>query len=217
MFTKHRRPRSTTPRRGAIDSQKRKVYAAEGAAFADLSSKDVDLRSHTQCEIWINRQLQRARLRTALREIGVVIPDRVRIHPVGHSGGGGRNAINASKWMRNKMSLLHELAHVLNDYGGYMGKAGHGWEYCRVYLLVVRHVLGSGWEKKLKVAFKKHGVRFRPKRELSPERRAALVERLASYRAKAPRAAAMAPPSHDLPPEVPEPTLQDFFLLRSYR
>lgn len=81
-------------------------------------------------------------------------------------------------WSRNSVSLgkvgvAHEdivsaIAHVIhwrtptgND------EAWHGREFCRIYLAVVRILLGGETEKKLKVAFRAHKVRHTKRRPLS--------------------------------------------------
>lgn len=186
-----RRPPARGPSSRPVDSQKRKVYAAEGEAFVGYSTPTIgpanrpDLRSVTACDIWVNRQLRRKRLRAALLALGVQIPSRVHINPTGHSAGGGSATINAGKFIRTEKYLLHELAHVLNDYaGGWRNKSGHGREYARIYLLLVRHVLGTFWERRLRQAFRKHKVKYLPKREYTPEQRAALSARLAAVRHK---------------------------------
>lgn len=191
MIHAKRRPPKRGPAKRPVDGQKRKLYAAEDEAFASFATPNIgpanrpDLRSHTACEIWVNRQLRRKRLRDALDKLGVMVPSRVSVNPNGNSGGGGFTRINIGKWMRNEPMLLHELAHTLNDYaGGWLTKSGHGREYAQVYLTLVRYVLGTFWERRLRKAFAKHGVKYLPKRSLSPERRAELVARLAKMREK---------------------------------
>lgn len=184
-----RRPNDT---HRPVDSQKRKVYAAEGEAFAGYSQPNIgpanrpDLRSVMACDIWVNRQLRRKRLRDALHKLGVTIPSRIHINPTGASAGGGGTKINAGKWARTEQVLLHELAHILNDYaGGWRDTSGHGREYARIYLTLVKYVLGTFWERRLRQAFRKHKVKYLPKRELTVDQRAALSARLAAVRHKA--------------------------------
>jgi hypothetical protein len=61
-----------------------------------------------------------------------------------------------STYYRNKLVLLHELAHCLRP-----GGAAHGREYARVYLLLVTRVLGRAAGKALRDAFVAHGVKYR--------------------------------------------------------
>jgi hypothetical protein len=84
----------------------------------------------------------------------------------------------ACSWSRNSVSLgksgvtqediASVIAHVIhwrtptgND------EAWHGREFCRIYLVVVRALLGGETEKKLKLAFREHKVKFTKKRPLS--------------------------------------------------
>lgn len=91
-------------------------------------------------------------------------------------GRGGASAmgrhIYVSTYYRNRIVLLHELAHCLT-----IGKVAHGREYAAVYLKLVQHVMGKEVAARLKAAFKAEGVRFRPKRKLSPETLIKLRER----------------------------------------
>jgi hypothetical protein len=81
--------------------------------------------------------------------------------------------------------VLHELAHTITvrEYGVYV--AGHGWQFCAVYLGLVLCILGREKHDVLKAAFKAHRIRFtppRPKRQLMSEQRTQLTERLAAAR-----------------------------------
>lgn len=99
---------------------------------------------------------------------------------------GGMSRLQFPRWSRYEMVVLHELAHfvTIRTYGHY-GAAAHGREYCAIYLELVEHMMGTGAAADLRDAFKAHGVKYKPKRELSPERREALREhgrRLAAAR-----------------------------------
>ena len=79
-------------------------------------------------------------------------------------------------------SSSHELSHLLQP----SGSAAHGWQFCSIELRLVRHFLGKEAYDKLKAEFKAGRVRFtkpRAKRELTPEQRAVLGERMAVARA----------------------------------
>ena len=93
---------------------------------------------------------------------------------VRHSqGAGGARAygriIEASGYMRNRLILLHELAHNVSPHG-----SGHDRKYCENYLALVQHVMGVAVAKQLKAAFRLQRVKYSPKRVLSPETLAAL-------------------------------------------
>lgn len=84
-------------------------------------------------------------------------------------------------WSRNRLVILHELAHGLVP----NPKQSHGWEFCQGLLRLVLLVEGREAHDRLKAAFKAERVRFRKppaRRELSPEQKAAAIERLRTYR-----------------------------------
>jgi putative metallohydrolase (TIGR04338 family) len=178
------------------DSQKSRVYAAERAAFPDYFNRRsamAGFHSVTECEIWVNRQLQKPLVRRKLVEIGIRSwPKPVRVTDSGGKGGASASrllsTIYVSGYYRNPVVLLHELAHLLTP-----SDPGHGWQYAQAYLTLIRWVMGAHAAKQLTAAFKAKRVRFRPKRELTPEAKRQLAERLAQYRTN--RVAVAATPS----------------------
>lgn len=189
------------------DTQKTNLYRAESAAFPEYKAvrrtitRDGRLRrasaahpgalwfgSTIECEVWVNRVLRNPRAEAAVRKVMASFgtrlwswPLRVRVtHSQGVGGArGGAGVISVSAYCRNALILLHELAHCIVPYN----VAGHGREYAAAYLALVRAVLGVKAHDRLRDAFKSGGVKFRPKRVLSPERRAAAIARLAACRA----------------------------------
>lgn len=85
------------------------------------------------------------------------------------------------KW--TDLTMCRQIAYVLlmRTHGQ---AAWHGREFCAIYLDVVRAMMGAAAYELLKGSFRKHKVRFTPKRVLSPEQRAAARERLAKAREK---------------------------------
>jgi len=67
-------------------------------------------------------------------------------------------------WSRNKLYILHEVAHCLAVAGCY-----HNWEFVKVYLDLVYYVLGEDIYKILRDQFKKHRVKYYPKKMLSED------------------------------------------------
>jgi putative metallohydrolase (TIGR04338 family) len=59
-------------------------------------------------------------------------------------------------WSRNVLVILHEVAHVCQP----DVSAGHGREYCKIYLALVKKWMGRVEYELLKIAFKKHGVKY---------------------------------------------------------
>lgn len=102
---------------------------------------------------------------------------------------GGRWAITlpGGKWAWTEEVVLHELAHsIQSEVHGFHRVQGHGREFAAIQVALVQHQMGKANADALKAAFRKHKVKFtkpRPKRVLTDEQKAALVERLAAARA----------------------------------
>jgi putative metallohydrolase (TIGR04338 family) len=96
--------------------------------------------------------------------------------------------IHLGVWARSKkLVIIHEIAHFLAGAGH-----GHDWKFCEIELDLVRHFLGKEAYDTLKASFKKNKVRYtKPvKRNLSPEQRQALSDRMAAVRAAKQKSAA---------------------------
>lgn len=101
---------------------------------------------------------------------------------------GGATEIKMPTYARNEAFVLHELAHTI-CLRQTRDEAFHGWRFCQTYLKLVLYLMGREAHDVLKAAFKANRVRFtepRKRQPLDPVRRAALVARLATYRAQAP-------------------------------
>ena len=184
------------------DTQRSRVYSAERMAFPEAfgrSSGEPGLQSIPECQAFITRITRQAWYKRRF-------PDGRWTVTVGHNQGrggarGGYGSITISGYYRNRVVLLHELAH--NAVGPGPWRAGHGWEFAKAYLDLVRHVMGREDAAKLAAAFKAKRVRTRPKRTRAPltdEQRAALAARLAGARA-ARQAATAAPEQATQEPE----------------
>lgn len=100
------------------------------------------------------------------------------------AAGGWYGGITMPKWSRKTDVVIHELAHCITEreFGSHV--AGHGWQFCSVYLRMVSVLMGREAHDELKASFKAHRVKFRApraKRKLSPEQRAAAIARLSVY------------------------------------
>lgn len=171
------------------DGQKSKLYKAERTAL-NLFDK-MEFGSAVECEIFVGRVLANQRARAAVFAAGrpfapakTLWPGRVRVRQM-KANARGANAspvfgvIGIARTAMTKAVLLHELAHICTP-----DDVGHGPQYAAVYLALVKSVLGTASYKALKASFKTGKVRFKAKRTLSPERKAALVATLAAARAK---------------------------------
>lgn len=117
----------------------------------------------------------------------------LRGRPLVKDGRGCRNATGSAGsivipagWARQEDVVCHELAHCITDREFGWRTAGHGWQFCMVYLDVVKWMMGLEAHDALKASFKKSKVRFtKPaKRGLSAEHRATLSARMKRINAK---------------------------------
>jgi len=166
------------------DTQRSRVYKAEMAIWETHSGerfrevKDID------------RYIKKEFARKAITRRYPTATTKVAIH----DGGGRRRAcawgtykISLPIWARFELAVIHEMAHIITHrHYGERNVAGHGWQFCAVFLDLVRFIMGKETHAELKASFKTHKVRFiepRKRAPLSPERRAELAARLAAARA----------------------------------
>jgi|JI10StandDraft_1071094.scaffolds.fasta_scaffold751137_1 putative metallohydrolase (TIGR04338 family) len=183
------------------DSQRRRVYDAEHRAFGWWYSPKSELMTIEQCQAFIDKMLASEWLRKQT-DLGVGFLRRTGVTVI--PGRGGANAafddrygtaygfitrttkgpsISVGVQARQPFILIHELTHLLHPSQAH---AAHGWKFCEIELRLVRHFLGKEAHDKLKAEFKAGKVRFtkpRAKRELTPEQKAVLIERMAKARA----------------------------------
>ena len=175
------------------DNQRKKVYRAEDAAFESHEEANERVETVEDIEAYVRYVFGLKRVQNAFPKAmpkgassfsGWQVP-RVGDGRHRRRAGATPYAIFMPRRARHKWVVLHELAHTISlriD----SRIAGHGWEYCETYLLLVRYALGVEAHDLLKASFKKHRVKFRAprkRRELTAEERAALVERMRKARA----------------------------------
>ncbi len=157
------------------DSQRSKVYRAERAAFLGTPySKSMELND---IEKWVQRIVDSP---WTQKHLGKRNQIKVKDGRGTTWARGSRSGwINLPRWARVNWIVLHELSHVYSSKGPV-----HGWNFCRIFLMLVRHWMGQEAHDALKKSFKKHRVRFteKKKRIISEEQRQALRQRLAQYR-----------------------------------
>jgi len=172
----------------ARDTQRKRLYEAEHAAWLEVCQADPKLnalnkdRTIEEAQKIVHGLADRKRIR-----------DRYPISPLhrvqvdrGINGGVARRwnwSISLGVWARRThYVILHEVAHLLAP----GGVAAHGWEFAEANLFLWRQVYGVEAAKTLEASYRRHRVRYRKpraRRELTPEQRAAAVERLAAARA----------------------------------
>lgn len=156
------------------DSQRQRVYEAERLARHRMDDKAMTDRiaawafvERVERDRWFRRHFGLWRFR---------ISDG-RGTRIARGGGGW---LNLPRWSRTPVVMLHEIAHNVAPHD-----ARHGWQFCIVHLQLVRHFVGIEAERVLKECYRVHRVRYKKPRTLSPEQRAAAIERLSRYRAAA--------------------------------
>lgn len=152
----------------ARDSQRSKVYTAEWATERGKAERRFDEMSDLKAR---TKQIVESKWWR----------DRIRFRrTVTVKDGRGRRLACADSWdfsislprhQRNDWVLIHELAHLLADNIHGRRIAAHGREFCMEYLALTRRFRGKAAHDDLKASFKKHGVKYRPKVQLSQEER----------------------------------------------
>lgn len=168
------------------DQQRAKVYRAENAVedFKTPEWRDLYFARKFLNELRDDKVLNRwyPKLKQTI--------EKVEFHPgMGRRKacceyGYNRYTIKLPLWARGKMVVCHELAHALiaETYGHNNRKVQpHGWQFARMQMFFIQRGVSKAKADELKASYKKHGVRFqqpKPKRQLSPERKAELQERM---------------------------------------
>ena len=166
----------------ARDTQRSRVYKAERIALSGMAQPLPTVRD---VERFVKRVFAMKRVRDAFPNM------RADWMPTVRDGRGRRNAcgwdggIKIPLWARNEWVVVHELAHTIawRQYGYRV--AGHGWQFCAVYLKLVLYTMGREAHDVLKRDFKVCRVRYtapRVRKPMDPARKAELVARLAAYR-----------------------------------
>lgn len=165
------------------DTQRQKLYNAEHAVHKQLATNltwpELEaLKNKIVTSTWFVKKYR-------TRDSGRVAALNIRLEKT-HGGGRAERMfdgweIRLGTWARCDLVLIHEITHCVVTTG-----PAHGWKFAEVFLDLVRHFMGKDAHDVLKASFKKHRVKFtapRAKRELTPEQRAVLVERMAKARA----------------------------------
>lgn len=164
------------------DSQRSKVYAAEGEWRTDAAMRGVitHFATYEECQAYVAKVWRRKRVHArkyyASKPVPRVCGGARNMRAWSH---GGR--ITLSPGSRRVCTLLHETAHEMLP-----RDAGHGWHYADMMLFLVREMLGKAEHDALKACYRKHRVKFRApraKKVLTVEQRAVLIERMAHARA----------------------------------
>ena len=133
------------------DSQRSRVYAAEGQCFADNEGE----MSLARCQEFVD---------SVVTSSWWWHRSRIRSIQVTHGAKNGRawaigwdNSIRTSPGSRKKWVMLHELAHHMTQ----SGVAPHGPEFCANYVALTRQFLGRDQGDCLKAAFRNQRAKVR--------------------------------------------------------
>ena len=149
------------------DSQRSKLYRAEHEAFGEAWSKNGHF-TLPQAEayvkrVWRSKFVQNKFPLTVINHVPRVTDGRGR-----RKAAGSISHIKLPRWARTKPVILHEIAHALSvaDREAHGPMAAHGWQFARRFIVLVQRFLGKEEARKLKTAFRKHRVRYNPKRKI---------------------------------------------------
>lgn len=161
------------------DTQMQKVYNAEQAVFADAPTEFQNLEEVTAfvakvfASAWFKRHFPAPRN---------TFPPRISEHNGGRTAFARGYSIHLPKtsFGKKKWVILHELAHCLtpnwHKEGGHIVQS-HGREFCETYLKLIGHGIGPNTQKRLRDSFRKHKVKYFPKRRLTADQLKALADR----------------------------------------
>lgn len=158
-------------RYGARDSQRQRVYDAEQLAWFNAAARcEMPAEWHTTGELpdvataqaYIDAALANETIR---KTFGRSACAKVEVYYGGQGASGdfygGR--IRLGTQTRSNAVALHELAHVITGryYRDNLKKLeAHGPQFCAVYLLLVRVIMGDKPANDLRAAFELKGCRF---------------------------------------------------------
>lgn len=165
------------------DTQRARVYKADAdlLPFSRADVSTVPLMEAYVRKVWTSKRVREA---FPLADNQPRVRDgRARRH-----AGATDRWVAVPKWARRESIVVHELAHTITQRVYGYEVAGHGWQYCSVFLKLTLYMMGRPAFEALKAAFKRHRVRFtepRKRKPLTPEQRAALTARLTTARRNA--------------------------------
>jgi putative metallohydrolase (TIGR04338 family) len=150
MFCARLRPR---------DGQRSKVYKADDA----LKPFAVPLKSVADVERFVLKVWASKRAQAAFpRAVGSWRQPYVKDGRGTRSATGGEWHISIPRWARWSDVVLHELAHVITIREHFsLRVAGHGWQFCGVFLKLVLYIMGREAHDALKASMKIYRVRYR--------------------------------------------------------
>ena len=168
------------------DNRRKKLYTAEneafrGSGFSSPLETISDVEKYLQ-KIWSSKVLKKKYPRAFAWQPPSVADGRGTTRAMAY----GSSRISIPLWARTEWVVIHEVSHIVASREQRYEIAGHGWEFCSIYLQIVRTMLGKQAHDCLKEMMRKHKVKFRqpkPKRVMTPQRLEVLRARMAVARA----------------------------------
>lgn len=146
-----------TDRATERDAQRSRVYASD-RALIDIAKP---LSTVTDVERYVKRVFGMKRVQDAFPK------SRLSSWLPSVGDGRGRTSARSSsseiaipRRYRNEAVVLHELAHAVCDHEYGLQVAGHGWQFCSIYLTLTLHAMGREARDVLKAAMTANRVRF---------------------------------------------------------
>jgi hypothetical protein len=138
------------------DSQRTAVYRAED----EIEQFSHSFNSRQQVERFVNKTWEESV--QPMTRLFIGDPPRVDILPSHARSAYARPIENviAVALCDGEATVLHELAHIVSYRLFGCLVAGHGWQYCAIYLDLVEHVMGRKAHKALKASFERWNVQF---------------------------------------------------------
>ena len=164
------------------DNQRSKVFKAEDKA---RKGDERPLPKVDDIERYLTRNMGR---KTLERRYGETIMGRMTKVADGrgtrHALAYGGYKIGIPLWARSEWVVLHEMAHIIHSRingaksrrqpmpahaANLVGGASHGWQFCAIFVDLVRYCCGAEAAEKLKTEFKAGKVRYKKPRTVEAD------------------------------------------------
>lgn len=143
------------------DSQRSKLYKAEQVLFDRFELNNIDDVKKYVKTVTDSKYFQ--------KHFGVFVFTVKDGRGTSDAYSAGRK-LNFPLWSRKKAIVLHEICHSIID-KKYLSVAPHGPQFCKTYLLLVKHFLGKECYEELKQSIKLNKVKFSVrKKNVSPNK-----------------------------------------------
>ena len=139
------------------DSQRGKVYDAETATEIYTANGDMPLE---EIKAWVEKIVESRWMRGRYNFAHCAGMPKVKDGRGTRWARGGASFMTLPCWSRSRLVVLHELAHVIQHREYIWTVAGHGREFCSIFLALVYRWIGKDAGDELRAAFKAKKVKF---------------------------------------------------------